>query len=112
MALGSRGTLARRCWLTNLEGGGVNPPLIVASRPGDLAGRPHIIADGALAPPMTSFVAPKAFSKSVDATSTHDATLGAGASLNRGIILMAAAVDRALKGFIARQETKKALEER
>jgi hypothetical protein len=53
-----------------------------------------------------------AFSKSVDATSAHDATLAGGASLNRGIILTAVAVDRALKGSMAREEMKKALEEK
>jgi hypothetical protein len=61
---------------------------------------------------MTSYVASKAFSKSVDATSTHDTTFVGGASLNGGIILTAAAVDRALKGSIAREEMKKSLEEK
>jgi hypothetical protein len=61
---------------------------------------------------MTSFATSKAFSKSVDATSAHDATLAGGASLNRGIILTAAVVDRAFKGSMAREEMKKALEEK
>jgi hypothetical protein len=45
-----------------------------------------------------------AFSKSVDATSAHNTTLAGGASLNGGIILVAAAMDRALKGSMAREE--------
>jgi hypothetical protein len=61
---------------------------------------------------MTSFIAFKSFSKSVDVTSTHDATMVGGASLNRGIILMAAAVDKALKGSMAREDMKKAWEEK
>jgi hypothetical protein len=93
-------------------GGGVNQLPIVAGRPGDLASRPPIIADGMSAPPMTSFIASKAFSKLVDATSAHDATLAGGASLNGGIILTAAIVDRALKGSMVREEMKKALEEK
>jgi hypothetical protein len=35
-----------------------------------------------------------------------------GTSLNRGIILAVAAVDRALKGSMAREEMNKALEEK
>jgi hypothetical protein len=61
---------------------------------------------------MTSFTASKAFSKSVDATSAHDVNLVGPASLNRGIILAVAVVDRALKGSKAREEMKKALEEK
>jgi hypothetical protein len=56
---------------------------------------------------MTSFAASKAFSKSVDVTSAHDGTLAGGASLNGGIILMAAVVDRTLKGSKAGEEMKK-----
>jgi hypothetical protein len=84
----------------------------VADQQGDLADRLLIIADGALAPLMTSFAASKAFSKSVDVTSAHDGTLVGGASLNGGIILMAAVVDRTLKGSKAGEEMKKALEEK
>jgi hypothetical protein len=73
---------------------------------------PAIFTDGALAPPVTSFVASKALSRFVDVTSAHDATLVGGASLNGGIILAATAMDRALKGSIARDEMKKALEEK
>jgi hypothetical protein len=47
---------------------------------------------------MTSIVVSKAFSKSVDATSAHDMTLVGGTSLNGGIILTAAVMDKALKG--------------
>jgi hypothetical protein len=61
---------------------------------------------------MTFFAASKAFSKSIDATSAHDATLAGGASLNEGIILTAAAVNKALKGSMSREEMKKALEEK
>jgi hypothetical protein len=48
----------------------------------------------------------------VDATSAHGATLVGGACLNRGIILTVVAVDRSLKGSMAREEMKKALEEK
>jgi hypothetical protein len=41
-----------------------------------------------------------ALSRSVDVTKAHDMTLVGGASLNGGIFLMAAAVGRALKGYI------------
>jgi hypothetical protein len=92
--------------------GGVNRPPTAAGRPGDLVGCPPIIADATPVPPMTSFAASKAFSKSVDAISAHDVTLAGGASLNGGIILVAAALDRALKGSMAREEMKKALEEK
>jgi hypothetical protein len=61
---------------------------------------------------MMSFTTSKAFSKSVDVTSAHDVTLVGGASLNGGIILAAVAGDRALKGSMAREEMKKALEEK
>jgi hypothetical protein len=61
---------------------------------------------------MTSFIASKAFPKSVDVTSAHDTTLAGSASLNGGINLATAAVDRALKGSMAREEMKKALEEK
>jgi hypothetical protein len=94
------------------RGGGVNRPPTVASQLGDLTGCLPIIISGAAALPMTSFVASKAFSKLVDVTSAHDVTLAGGASLNVGIILVAAAVDRALKGSMAREEMKKALEEK
>jgi hypothetical protein len=55
---------------------------------------------------MSSFLASKAFSSLVDATGTHDATMAGGASLNGGIILVAAAADRALKGSLAREEMR------
>jgi hypothetical protein len=84
----------------------------VASQLGHLASRPPIVADGAPAPPMTSFTTSKAFSKLVDVTSVHDATLVGCASLNGGIILAMTAVDRALKGSMAREVMKKALEEK
>jgi hypothetical protein len=77
-----------------------------------MAGRPSIILDGVPAPPMTSFATSKAISKSVDATSAHDATLAGGTYLNRGIILATTVVDRALKGSMAREEMKKALDEK
>jgi hypothetical protein len=77
-----------------------------------MAARPPIIADGMLAPPMTSFAPSKVFSKSVDATNADDVTMARGASLNGGIILTVAGVDRALKGSVAREEMKKTLEEK
>jgi hypothetical protein len=49
----------------------------MASRPGELAGRLTIFADGVLAPPVT---------------------LVGGASLNGGIFLLVAVVGKALKG--------------
>jgi hypothetical protein len=57
-----------------------------------------IFTDGTLAPPVTSFVASKALSRSVDATKAHDMTLAGGASLNGGIFLVVVVVDKALKG--------------
>jgi hypothetical protein len=75
-----------------------------------MAGWSAIIADGVPDPPMTSFAASKAFSKSVDVTSAHDVTLAGDASLKGGIILAAATVDKALKGSMAREEMRKALE--
>jgi predicted transcriptional regulator len=64
------------------------------------------------APSVTSFAVSEAFSKSVDATSAHDATLVGDASLNGGIILVVAAVDKVLKGSMATEEMSKALEEK
>jgi hypothetical protein len=48
-------------------------------------------------PPVTSVVASRVFSRSVDVTKAHDMTLAGGASFNGGIFLAAAAMDRALK---------------
>jgi hypothetical protein len=87
-------------------------PPTMAGRLGDLADRSPIITNGALAPLMTSIAASKAFSMSVDATIAHDATMAGGASLNVGIILTVAAVDKELKGSLAREEMKKALGEK
>jgi hypothetical protein len=67
--------------------------------PQTMASQPAIFADGALAPPVTSFTTSKALSRFVDATKAHDMTLAGGASLNSGIFLVAAAVGKALKGF-------------
>jgi hypothetical protein len=64
------------------------------------------------APLVSSFTASRASSKSVDVTSTHDATLAGDASLKGGIILVAATVDKVLKGSMAREERSKALEEK
>jgi hypothetical protein len=58
-------------------------------------------------PPVTSFVASKALSRSVDATKAHDMTLVGGASLNGGIILAVAAVDKALKGSMVGERMNK-----
>jgi hypothetical protein len=46
------------------------------------------------------------------ASFVHDVTLAGGASLNGGIILTVATLDRALKGSMARNEMKYALEEK
>jgi hypothetical protein len=91
---------------------GAEWPQTMVGRQGELASRQAIFADGAPAPPVTSFVASKALSRSVNATKAHDMTLAGGASLNSGISLVAAAVDKALKGSMAREEMKKALEEK
>jgi hypothetical protein len=73
-------------------------------------GRPAIFVDGALAPLVTSFVASKSFSRTVDATKAHDKTLSGGASFNGGIFLVVAAVDRALKGSMAGERMNKSFE--
>jgi hypothetical protein len=70
-------------------------------------GRPAIFADCAPAPPVASFAASKALSRSVDVTKAHDMTLVGGASLNDGIFLVVAAVDKALKGSMARERMNK-----
>jgi hypothetical protein len=64
-------------------------------------GRPAIFTDGALTPLVISLAASKSFSTSIDVISTHDMTLAGDASFNSGIFLVAAAVDRALKGSMA-----------
>jgi hypothetical protein len=79
----------------------------MASHPGELAGQWAIFANGTLAPPVTSFVAPKSFSRSVDVTKTQDMTLGDGSSFNGGIFLVAVVVDRALKGSMAGKRMNK-----
>jgi hypothetical protein len=79
----------------------------MASRPRELAGRPAIFTDGTLAPPVTSFIASTVFSRPVDATKAHDMTLVGGASFNDGIFLVAAAVDRALKGSMVGERMNK-----
>jgi hypothetical protein len=79
-------------------------------QPATMAGLPAIVAIGVPAPPVTSFAASKAFSKSVDVTRAHDATLAGDASLKGRIILAAVAVDKVLKGSMAREEMSKALE--
>jgi hypothetical protein len=78
-------------------------PQTMAGRLGELVGRPAIFADGAPAPPVTSFAASKSFSRSIDVTKAHNMTLVGDASFNSGIFLAAAAVDRALKGSMARE---------
>jgi hypothetical protein len=93
------------------EGGG-EWPQTMAGWLGELADRPAIFIDGVSAPPVTSFVASKPLSRSVDATKAHDMTLAGGASLNGGIFLTAVAVDIVLKGSMAREEMSKALEEK
>jgi hypothetical protein len=70
-------------------------------------GRPATFADGAPAPPVTSFVASKALYRFVNVTKAHDMTLAGGASLNGGIFLAAAAVDKALKGSMVGERINK-----
>jgi hypothetical protein len=53
-----------------------------------------IFVGGTPAPPFASFAASKVLSRSVDVTKAHDMTLVGGASLNGGISLVAAAVDK------------------
>jgi hypothetical protein len=79
----------------------------MACRPGDLAGRLAIFADGTPAPPVTSFVASKSFCRSVNAINATDMTLAGDACFNGRIFLMAAAVDRALKGSMAGERMNK-----
>jgi hypothetical protein len=69
----------------------------MASNHGMLA----IFKVGAPAPLVTSFATSKALSRSVNATKAHNMTIAGGASLNGGIFLVAAAVDKALKGSMA-----------
>jgi hypothetical protein len=80
---------------------GAEWPQTMASRLMELAGQSAIFPGGMPAPPVTSFVASKSFSRSTDATKAHDMTLVGGASFNGGIFLATAAVDRALKGSMA-----------
>jgi hypothetical protein len=79
----------------------------MADRPGELAGRPPIFTDGAPAPPVTSFIASRVFSRYVDVTKAHDMTLAGGASFNGRIFLVAATVDRALKGSMVEERINK-----
>jgi hypothetical protein len=72
-----------------------------------LASQPAIFADGAPASPVTSFVASKSISRSVDATKAYNMTLAGDASFNGGIFLLAAAVDRALKGSMVGERMNK-----
>jgi hypothetical protein len=70
-------------------------------------GRPAIFVDGAPAHLVTSFAASKSFSSTIDVTKAPDMTLVGGASVNSGIFLVAAAVDRALKGSMTRERMNK-----
>jgi hypothetical protein len=58
---------------------------------------------------MISFAASKSFSRSGNAIKAHNMTLACGASFNGGIFLVAAAVDRALKGSMAGERMNKSL---
>jgi hypothetical protein len=82
-------------------------PQTMASWPRELAGQPAIFADGTPSPPVTFFTASKALSRSVDATKAHNMTLAGGASLNGGIFLVVAAVDKVLKGSMAGERMNK-----
>jgi hypothetical protein len=70
-------------------------------------GRSAIFADGALAPPVASFVASESFCGFVDAINATDMTLAGDASFNGGIFLAAAVVDRALKESMERERMNK-----
>jgi hypothetical protein len=69
----------------------------MANWPWELVGRPSIFANGTSAPPVTSFAASKSFSRSIDAINAHVMTLAGDASINSGIFLAVAAMDRVLK---------------
>jgi hypothetical protein len=69
--------------------------------------RSAIFADGAPAPPVTSYAASRVFSMSVDVTKAHNMTLAGGASFNGGIFLVAAVVYRALKGSMTGERMNK-----
>jgi hypothetical protein len=86
---------------------GAEWPQTMTGQPGELAGQPTIFADGALAPPMTSFTASKARTRCVVATKEHDMTVAGGASLNSGIVLAITAVDKALKGSMVGERMNK-----
>jgi hypothetical protein len=79
----------------------------MAGRLGELVGQPAIFNNGTPAPLVTSLEASKYFCRSVDVTKAHDMTLAGGASFNGGIFLMAAALDRALKGSMAGERMNK-----
>jgi hypothetical protein len=72
-----------------------------------MAGWPAIFADGAPAPPVTSFTISLVFDRSVDVTKAHNMTLAGDSSFNSGIFLVAAAVDRALKGSLPGERMNK-----
>jgi hypothetical protein len=79
----------------------------MASRLGELAGQPTLFAYGTLAPPVSTLAASKYFCRSVDVINTHDMTLVGDASFNGGIFLVAAAMDRALKGSMEGERMNK-----
>jgi hypothetical protein len=79
----------------------------MAGWPGELASQPTIFTDVAPAPPVTSFAASMSFCGSVDAINAHDMTLAGEASFNGSIFLALGAVDRALKGSMARETMNK-----
>jgi hypothetical protein len=74
-----------------------------------MAGRLAIFADGASAPPVTSFATSKSFCRYVNVINAHDMTLAGDASFNGGIFLVAAVMDRALKGSMAGERMNKSL---
>jgi hypothetical protein len=59
------------------------------------------------APPVTSFIASKALSRSANATKAHNMTLVGGAPVNGGIFLVATAVDKTLKGSMTGERMNK-----
>jgi hypothetical protein len=72
-----------------------------------LASRLVIFTNDVSAPLVTSFATSKAFCRSINAINATNMTLASDASFNGRIFLVAAAVDRALKGSMAGERMNK-----
>jgi hypothetical protein len=108
MASGIRGTLAHWWGPSIITGRGAEWPQTMAGQLGELVGRLAIFIDGAPSPSVTSFAPSKALFRSVDETKAQDITIAGGTSLNDGIFLVAAVVDKALKGSMVGERMNKA----